>query len=258
MTTVFNKIGNFRDLGGYKSQNGQIVKHRALLRSGELHELTANDIKILEGTYFLEHIIDMRTTKEILTKPDSNITNANYHHVDMFDPEDKNSPPSLEELITSSKNCSPTQYMQQIYHHLITSPTAQKSYCEFFYILLNANSGACLWHCFAGKDRTGLGSALVLSILNVSSADIISDYLETNSSRHHINQHILQEMAAKKLPQSQIDYLRILLTVEKSYLSYSIAVIKENYGSLENYITNILKIPKADQRAFQQKYLIDE
>ena len=253
MTVKFETIVNFRDVGGYQTKDGRTIKHRKLLRSGELCNLTANDQHILLTHYNVENIIDLRTEKEILEKPDTPLTNTSYFHLDMFKQE--NGAPSLESLMNSAKDQSADEHMKLVYEAIVKSPVAQTGYRNFFQILLETTKGASIWHCFAGKDRTGIGAALVLWILNVEREIIMADYLQTNADRAEANARILAELAQSGMSKAELDYTETSLNVKEDYLLHAYNIINNEYGSLANYVRDVLKISNEEINLFQTKYL---
>ena len=69
---------------------------------------------------------------------------------------------------------------------------------ELLQLLLNTEEGSTLLHCFAGKDRTGISAAVILTILGASKDDIAADYLKTNQLRKKENEELLGQLRARK------------------------------------------------------------
>lgn len=112
-----------------------------------------------------------------------------------------------------------------------------------------------MFHCFAGKDRTGIAAAIVLHILGVSKEDIIKDYLQTNQQRQEANQAIIAGLVKKGLSAEGEKAILIALSVSEDYLLNAFSVAKDSYGSFDNYIKEAIKINYDEQEQLRQIYL---
>lgn len=88
---------------------------------------------------------------------------------------------SLESMMTAG--ISTEKMMSSIYANLVSTVSAKKSYHEFLALLLGLEGQPVIFHCSAGKDRTGFATALVLRLLGASMEAIYTDYLLTNQQR---------------------------------------------------------------------------
>ncbi|MEG0283868.1 MAG: tyrosine-protein phosphatase [Erysipelotrichales bacterium] len=249
----FESITNFRELGNIKNKNGKKIKEHLLLRSGQLNRLSKDDSDILRNKYNLDKVVDMRTQEEIDNDPDIQIQGVENIHLDFLKTSLKVAP-SLKDMV-SHKDADPIKHMKGIYYDLITRNQCQSCFISFIDILINAN-GAVLWHCFAGKDRTGLSAALILYLLDVEYEEIKKDYLLTNEMRKEENNNILGYLRQEGLSDSDLEKVEIMLGVKEEFLDYAIEVIKEEFESVENYVENILGINKELKVKLQDKYLI--
>lgn len=110
------------------------------------------------------------------------------------------------------------------------------------------------FHCFAGKDRTGVAAALILKSLGVSDEQIFADYLKTITARKQENQAILDYLR-DQLTSSQLQDVAVALTVQKSYLERYFKAIKQNYGDFDNYLIKGLDLPLDFKTKMRQIYL---
>ena len=158
---------NFRDLGGYPTADGRRVRWRELFRSDSLHLLTTADVQRLRQELGLGFVIDLRSTAE-LRKEGRGLLEAQairFHHLPLFDGERtaRTDPPpfaSLGEL-----------YFLMIEH---AAPAVGRV------VTALAESGCpAVFHCAAGKDRTGVVSAVLLGLLDVPDEVIVADYAAT-------------------------------------------------------------------------------
>ncbi|MGL4655842.1 MAG: tyrosine-protein phosphatase, partial [Sarcina sp.] len=119
------------------------------------------------------------------------------------------------------------------------------------------NNRAILQHCTAGKDRTGLGSALLLLILGVDEDTIINDYMKSNDYRKEANKNILS-LYEDKLPKEAMQIFRDILGVEKDFIEASLDEMKKKYGSYENYFLKEYGLDKEDMDRIRDNYLEED
>lgn len=153
-------IENMRDIGGYKSgQKNRIVQGK-LIRSNLPSNLSDNDIMSLKKMG-INSVIDLRTREEYENKQSvfENHKNFKVYHIEI---DIGRNIPETEELV-------PKSYIDML--------TLHEKICKIFEIL--ADNEGILYFCNAGKDRTGVITALILKLLNVSDEDIINDYMAT-------------------------------------------------------------------------------
>lgn len=245
-------LANFRDLGGLTTKNGQALKAKRLLRSGEVYQLNQASLDLLRQ-HQLVKIIDLRGKDEITSRPDDQLSNVAYHWIDiMKDVEEKG---SLEDFLDMGDLVAVDQHMLEIYTRLILNPGAQVGYREYFEALLANESGGVLFHCFAGKDRTGIAAALTLALLEVPEALIYEDYLKTNQARQAANQAILAHAASQGMTDEQQQGLKIALEVKASYLRHAQTLMDEHFGGLSGYTKEVLQLKDNDVRLLRQLYL---
>lgn len=243
---------NLRDLGGYVGYDGKIVKNDKLLRSGEVTKIDERDKIILIDKYELKTIVDFRSEKEVEDSPDEKMKNVKYHHIDIMKNEgDSNL--SLNSLVNNITVDETVNFMKSIYKKFITDEGAIIGYREFIDLVLEQKEGSILFHCYAGKDRTGFAAAILFTILGVSKRDIFHDYLLTNKMRVEENKKIISKMKSYGMSQEQVQAVELALNVDGEYLESAYREAEKNYGSLENYIIDALKVNKE-----KQEYLIDK
>ncbi|WP_461203115.1 tyrosine-protein phosphatase [Enterococcus sp. N342-3-1-2] len=138
--------------------------------------------------------------------------------------------------------------MKKVYRHFVESPYACKQYRQFFdQIIENAPStGATLFHCTAGKDRTGFGAFLLLHVLGVDGDTIKQDYLATNRYLGPMLKAKFEPMA-KDLGDDLLNAISVLMRAEESFLDESLATIEARYGSVDHYIEKGLGLNKEEQ-----------
>lgn len=256
----FEKLNNIRDLGGMVTSDGRSIIPGRLLRGGHLSELTEQDKATLLS--LADTVVDFRTDRERLEKPDAEIPGISYHHIPIMK--------SLTAGITREKDADQNifsrlvldpaearQYMCDMYHIFAESDFAADQYARFIRLLMQPREKAVMWHCTAGKDRVGAGSAIIEEILGVKRDDIIDDYLMTNE---YLQEDIsfLTEFVKKQTGTDSViadDSMRYLFGADRDYIEEYYHTIDSKYGSFEGFIINGLKLTTEDVRKLRSLYL---
>ena len=247
-------IVNFRDLGGITGADGRKVRHRRLLRTAELQKASSADLNSLVKNYDLKCIVDLRSAEEIKFAPDPQPKGVDYVNLDITRAIEERAP-SLFTFESLNSERKVLRYMKKLYTDIIRCSHAQACYADFIKLLLQRNEGATLFHCFAGKDRTGLAAAIILEILGVSKESIFEDYLKTNIQRARQNQEMMNEEKKKGKSVKEIKVLYLAMSVHSDYLQKAYAVAEKKYGSFLNYIQSTMNVSDDDVLALRKNYL---
>ena len=242
-TPFLTSADNFRDVAGISatyggtgfandtSSNG-IMRTGVFYRSTKLGALSSNDLVTISGLG-ISRVIDLRTPSEILTSPDVHLNGASEVNFNIYGTYAPITPPvtSLEAVIA---------YSHSSYQAFVTDATQRAALKSVFMDLANT-PGAELYHCAAGKDRTGWVSAVLESIAGVSTPTIMKDYLATNSyTATTINEYLAT------LPPSVWPIYRPLLGVQSDFLQAALDQVVASYGSMQAYLTQGLGLTQAD------------
>lgn len=226
---------NFRDIGGYRAQDGRTVKYRLLYRSGTLGGLTAAGQARFDSLGTVA-VVDLRTTSErqgdangvwLKARPGywSRDYGASYGDLaHAFGDPAKLSAAAMSEMVA------------QFYRGMIKEQAP--SYRVLFARLISAR-GPVVLNCTAGKDRTGIASALVLTALGVPYPAVREDFLLSNVG---IDVAALQKTIGGPLANLPADVVRPLLGVDGANLDAAFDQMRRDYGSVENYLARELGI----------------
>ena len=220
---------NVRDMGGYAAAGNKTVKWRKVIRAGDLNLLTEADLMYFEQIP-VKTYIDFRDSEEINAAPDKTPASLLHHFYlpvetgNIFDFQ-KVRPEQMLSLLVEGN-----QYFAT--HN-------QKQYREFFQILMKEENTPLLFHCSAGKDRTGFGAALFLSALGVSREVICEDYLLTNEC--------LKDKYAVLI--ESIPLLAPILEARLEYIQAAFDVIDSEYGGMDSYLTRYLNVDLEKMRS---------
>jgi len=231
---------NFRDLGGYVGQEGRPVKWRIIFRSDHLANLSAEDLQQIQSIG-IKRSFDFRGVQESQAQA--------YDWPDIQRHSLSIEPTVVQRLQAQHLTGKPLtaadalDAMQTTYRDFVRVDSGR--FAQLFEHLLDQPE-PLLFHCTAGKDRTGLAAALVLYALGVSEADIWRDYLLTNQlyKRNSIG-------ATSLAP----DVLKIVWEVQESFLQASLEEIHARYGSVQNYLNQELNLTPAALLRLQSLYL---
>lgn len=237
---------NFRDVGGYPTREGKQVKWGKIYRSAALNKLTDADIQKLQSLS-LARVADFRGPYEVSAAPDklpacaTRISlPAGSEHVG-----DSN---YMKNMAQQMRNDS---FIIQFYSGI--APFRERYRPLFNELLTLHKDSALLFHCTAGKDRTGIAAALVLYALGVDEKIIMQDYEATNYYRAAENEKAItgimkgygiNEAAARNMMAAKQDYLQATFTA-----------IKHQYGSIDNYLEKEMGLDTASRKKLKALYL---
>lgn len=230
---------NFRDLDGIRTIDGKYTQWGKVFRSDDMMHLTATDIHYLDQIP-IRTVVDFRSEAEISQSPDKKIPSATETYDFSITPGNITSLPFEDIARLSAQEAD--SLMRTVNRELVTDSRTIEQYKKLFVLLQEEDNTPLVFHCTAGKDRTGYGAYLFLSSLGVDEATCLQDYLDSNVY-----------LAAKYGPyMEKYPDLKPLFEVRPAYLKTAIHQIKEQHGNVENYLTNVLEV---DMDRMKQLYL---
>ncbi len=227
---------NFRDLGGYCGQGGRTVRWRQLFRSDQLADLSDDDRAQL-GALGLRLALDFRGEAERA---------AQAYQLPGVDVRALSIEPQLVQRQISLVGLGVEQMvglMQDLYRGLVHEHAGR--FAEFFEAVLDS-PGPLVFHCTAGKDRTGFAAAMLLLALGVSREDVMQDYLLTN--RHFRPPAMLRSRVDPQV-------LQVLWQVQEGFLHTALQAVDETPGGLEGYMGQRLRLTPAALQRLRERYL---
>jgi protein-tyrosine phosphatase len=235
---------NFRDLGGFPAAGGKKIKYGLLFRSGDLHSWTNDDLKKLEE-FKIATIIDFRSEREREYRPDSVISSVKSI-MNLVIPD--LSREQATEYLSANNARGLETLLVDVYRTMVNDN--QQEYKEFFNILTHTRHLPILFHCAAGKDRTGLASLFLLSALGVDMKHILEDYYSTNIHNLEYSNKIIAKINQMGL---NGELMRPMLEVREEYLNAALKEIDLKYGGLNAFLIETLN---ADILKLKKRYLI--
>ena len=250
----FTGAHNFRDLGGYKTEDGRALKWGKIYRSDDLHLLTDEDLKYLSRLN-IKSVVDFRSDEERESEPDR--LNPDMTQVLLpikFQPEEVDD----ETLKNLMKNLTfgtlDSSNLLRDFNIVIVKDFATE-YKKFFRHVIENNAEPIVFHCTAGKDRAGFASAMILTVLGVPREKVIEDYLLTNTYvKDHVDSEML-EIELKTFFRADTDNLRKINLVEERYIQAAFDTIDSEWDGMDNYISGALGLSEEDILKLKDFYL---
>jgi protein-tyrosine phosphatase len=254
---------NFRDVGGYPTNDGRFVRWGVVYRSDQLSDLTANDYAYLDRLGIrLE--CDLRTPGERSRQPTrwqgatSEVLNAPIlSDVDL--PAVTTPMPKeqfLKRLAAAQTNSDVP--VNGMYDRFVVEFV--ESYAQVFHRIAYG-TGASVTHCSAGRDRTGVFSAILLTVLGVPWDVVVDDYLLTD--RYRLSDAIVERTRLQYQKQYALDEppsaaaVRAMGALHKSTMERTFATIERTYGSFDRFVRDGLKMTSGDLAALKARLVTD-
>ena len=243
---------NFRDLGGYKNKHGQQVRWRKLFRSGHLAELSDADIDALADMSITE-VHDFRRKEEQERTPSRSLQASTTNDYEMF----IGSMSKFWDHLQSGQLNANTAHDLVVGSYERCHKEVAPAYRRMFKSLIANGHNASLFHCAAGKDRTGIAAALILGALDVDQQIIVDDYLLT---LEHFDSAKLLKIVEGHLRQAKVEHwerewLIPYVSVREDNIRGFLSGIKKDYGEIQDYLRGELKLEQNELDEFQSIYL---
>ncbi len=229
---------NLRDFGGYTTQEGRTVKRGLLFRCGNMAEIAEHayhDFASLNITV----ICDLRSHEEAENSPTPAVPPFDCRvHIPIW-------PGSSTQFQETVRDRPPNHDDFVEFMHRVTREIAMEhvdAYAQLLRELVDTEKGFLL-HCSAGKDRTGVGAAIILSLLGVDRETIVHDYMVSNQATelaHRTRTRMTENMKAQNLDH-KIDerIVKVLAGVKEEYLRSAFDEIENHYGGMQGYLEAI-------------------
>ncbi|MFD9128905.1 tyrosine-protein phosphatase [Kitasatospora sp. NPDC059571] len=257
---------NARDLGGYRTSEGRVLRPGAALRADALNRLTDADLAAL-ADHGIRQIVDLRSLAEVREAgpdrvpglPTADISEAEYsatpvtvertapdgitlHHLPVF--------AEHFDIYVALRNALADRdagkqrallgggkaeaMMVGLYRWFVTDEVARDRFSTVIRLLAEPAGTPLLFHCSAGKDRTGWTAALVLTALGVDRATVYEDYLLTNERSAAIIEHVVGSFGTRGLMQEP-ELLLPVFRADRRYLDAAFEEVAAGWPSFEDF-----------------------
>ena len=245
---------NFRELGGYEADEGKHVKWGQIYRGIPTGKLTGEADRRLLDSLGLRLILDLRSSGEAKKEPDYVPDGARLVQICGLCAEDGAeiafAPGDIEKLMQTAEEGE--SISQRLYRRMLTG---NKAFKELFRAL-EAGETPILFHCSAGKDRTGVAAMLILLALGASDEVICADFEQTNACRKAEIDAVLAEHAAEIAadPACRMRYYA-MAGVDPAAAPFVLDTIRRKFGSAENYLETEYGLTPARLMRLRRMYL---
>lgn len=247
-------IHNFRDYGGWETDDGRRVKSGLLWRSGQHIGASEADLQAIQALD-IKTVVDLRGISERERNPCKRPQGFDGE-VFSYDGETSSSPPHMDvdEHTTTAEFAR--QRMLGVYTRMPRNDAMISMFAHYFRLLAERD-GPSLVHCFAGKDRTGVAAMLMLHVLGVSRENQMVEFLRTNDAP------TLEVLAAQSVPGIEqrlgrkLDdgAIKALLGVREDYLETFWTVVEEEHGTLDAYIAGSLGVDELLKERLRARFV---
>jgi len=218
---------NFRDLGGYAAGDGRRTRWRVLFRADGLGELTESDLSVLRAIG-IRTVIDLRSGDELARgRFDVGAHPVSFHHF-----------PFMEELPDAQDFERRPGFLGTQYREFLSDAGGQiRGALE---VLAAPDALPAVFHCTAGKDRTGVLSAIVLSLLGVDEPTVVADYALSGEAMARLRAKLIL-----KYPEGRdsIENLDEVFSADPAQMESLLDHLKERYGSVDAYVAGLGTAP---------------
>lgn len=251
-------VPNLRDMGGYATADGSVVRRGVVYRANQLNPISADDMKKI-ADLGLKNDFDLRTAEERAAKPDELPPGVKNVWLDVLADAQGVSAAEVEKILGNPQKANEAlgggkaaAAMTTTYREFITLPSANAGFRQLFLDLGEPDQLPSLFHCTTGKDRTGWAAAALLTLLGVPKDEAFEDYLRSNEYiLPAYKTYIDRFVAAGGDPSIPHE----ILGVKAEYLQASFDEVQARYGSIENYFAKGLGIDAAGQQKLRDRFL---
>lgn len=276
-------LSNARQLGGIVLRDGRRVRDGLLLRTSRLADASEEDLRVLRERYRLSLILDMRGESEIRRAPDPDVPGAKWVQTDIIDfaflresllaraqghasslldkPDEPGGERMLDWMIETAREGARSGRsdlgLGSAYAAYLESALGRENLGLFFHELAANESGAALWHCHTGKDRTGIAAGLILEVLGADWETIAADY-ETSNLYYADDVAALERRLREKGVEEEImppvcGFVGVHLPMLENAWKY----MEREWGGPIGYLTRACGVTQDELAALRERYIED-
>lgn len=241
-------LRNLRDIGGIRTKDGRQIRKGIYIRSAILKDLTIEDKNYIYSDLGVTRVIDIRTDTEVHRKPDMAIPHVAYIHFPLQKEEERSTNDvavamdRLRAAKTPEERYELVPRMENIYRCMLTSDFSRTNLRALISSLIGYNIGATLYHCTSGKDRTGMVTAILLTVLGVGREEIMEDYMKSLPSAREESDALYRRVIEQSGDEKLATLLAEMFLVKEDYLNSFWDEYDRQFGSDEDFIHYFLRI----------------
>lgn len=219
---------NFRDLGGYETTGGQRVRWGTIYRSARLLQLTDADVERM-AKLGIRTVVDFRQSEEVDEFPNRLPDATDYRRIPVFE-----DTPMAPRRVIFNRHRLLDVFAGVYVNHIVERGGG--AYGQLLQLLADPDRLPLLFHCTAGKDRTGVASVLILMLLGVPRETAVNDYLLTNLSAEAFIDNVNTQLGARNVRGVAVEQLYPLVAASPRLINAALDHIATKYGDVEGYL----------------------
>jgi len=236
-----DSVQNFRDVGGYITNDNRRVRWGKVFRSGSFFRMTKHD-SLEINSLGIKTVIDLRS-EDVVKKNQERYTSVNNIRI----PIAYNGYGSISQKVMAGQflRGDAIIYTQDTYRDMVNNFASQ--YADFFDYLCDEKNYPIVFHCYLGKDQTGLATFFLLRALDVPMDIIEDDYMASDM----VIDRTKLVKNADSLSESRQEAFTMLSRTDLAYLKYGISCIRDKSGSVEDYMLKELNLTPEKRKKLQ-------
>ncbi len=248
-------VGNLRDIGGRPTSDGRVVARGVAYRSAELsNPATADDPDL--ARLGIRTVVDLRTHAEREANPDVVPAGAEFVTLDVLADLPGRNAAEIPAMIADPARLAQAlggadigAAMTHTYGAIVTTPSARRAYAQFARLIGDPDCTPLLFHCTAGKDRTGWAATILLLAAGVDEGGALEEYLSVNPAVRAMFAPVLGKLADAGIDP---ELLAPAFEVRAEFLQAALTAMHASYGDFEGYLTDGLGLAPDERAALRQ------
>jgi protein-tyrosine phosphatase len=245
---------NLRDIGGWPTEEGGRIRTGLVYRSAELNRLRDADLAAF-AKLNVRTVFDLRTAAEATRQPDTLPGDTATVLLDVLADSSQAAPAELHQILDDPAlaqellgDGKAEGMMASAYRDMVSLPSALAAYGQLYSSLAEQSQRPALYHCTAGKDRTGWATAALLMLLGVPDEVVMEEYLLTNTELLPVLRPITDQFEQRG---GDPHLLTRILGVQSAYLEAAVDEMRSRFGSVESYVSEGLGVASDAQSALR-------
>lgn len=251
-------IYNLRDVGGYAVSSTTFVRSNFIYRSAHLSNATPEGAHVLTKQLGITKIYDFRSIPETLKSPSCDIPGTERIHVPVFSDQDA-SPEQLALRYQHYASAEGPRAFVHAYKSILTSAAEGGAYRTVFEHIRDRPREPLLFHCTAGKDRTGVFAALVLRIAGVADDGVIGqEYELTEVGLGELRNEFIQKLLQHPSMQEDPSAAERMTSAKAEAIQATLEWVDSTYGSAEGYLEKAVGFGHEDIAKIKQNLVAED
>ena len=229
------RVFNFRDLGGYPAAGGRTVRSRRVFRSGQLHWATETDVTALRDDIGVRTVIDLRSVAEVEQYGIGPVADgwAEHRHVVLIEEVVGDFRRELEAAVAGLAPAPALAAGERIWtqHYIELFEGGGEGVASALRLVADSDHGPTVFHCAAGKDRTGVVAAALLGALGVDDETIIEDFALTGAHMPGFAEMLIEVDGEPEALRTSPALLAM-----PGAMRAALGTLRERYGSTRGYL----------------------